>query len=344
LVQVGVGLWGSSWLNVVKESPDWELCALVDLDEEALAQARTACQLPAECCFATVAEAVKATQPCAALVVVPPRFHAQVTLESFDLGLHCLVEKPLTATLTEARAVIEEGKKVGRSVMVSQNYRNKRAAQTVRRLVERGAVGDIGQVYITFQKAPIFSGFRAEMDEPLIVDMAVHHFDLVRGILNLEPSEVRARSYNPAWSYFKGNASALVEFDTPAGAVISYAGSWVTRGRPTTWDGSWDIHGDRGAIEWADNRVVLRPESIYDTVWQPGTRERENILDVDLVTLEAEERHGSLAEFARSLDEKREPETSAGDNIRSLAMVLGAVEAAKTGRSVDLERLRLDGQ
>jgi predicted dehydrogenase len=62
-------------------------------------------------------------------------------------------------------------------------------------------------------------------------------------------------------------------------------------------------------------------------------------MDVPLVALEAEERQGTLLEFTTALRDGREPQASGADNLRSLALVYGAVESTRTGDWVDLRRL-----
>nr|NIP78096.1 gfo/Idh/MocA family oxidoreductase [Gemmatimonadota bacterium]NIQ52472.1 gfo/Idh/MocA family oxidoreductase [Gemmatimonadota bacterium]NIX43014.1 gfo/Idh/MocA family oxidoreductase [Gemmatimonadota bacterium]NIY07189.1 gfo/Idh/MocA family oxidoreductase [Gemmatimonadota bacterium] len=48
--------------------------------------------------------------------------------------------------------------------------------------------------------------------------------------------------------------------------------------------------------------------------------------------------HASLIEeFVRSIRAGATPETICTDNVRSLAMVLGAVESAERGRRVEIE-------
>jgi len=245
-----------------------------------------------------------------------------------------MIEKPIADTLAGANRIVQKAKEKGLYVMITQSHRFKRGPRTVRRLIQEGVVGKIETLYGRYRKAPLFTGFRAEMDEPLIVDQSIHHFDYIRGIFGLEPDYVRARSFNPSWSYFKGNASAFVEFETKDGVMISYTGSWVSRRPHTQWDGSWEVHGTYASLYWDDNRVLLYPHEnvIGDTVFFKGAIERANdILEVPLDNVDAEERYGTLKEFATSIKEGRQPETYGEDNMRSLNMVLAAVESTKRG-------------
>ncbi|MDQ3380682.1 MAG: Gfo/Idh/MocA family oxidoreductase [Actinomycetota bacterium] len=136
----------------------------------------------------------------AALIVVPPAIHAPLALEALESGLHCLIEKPFASTLADAHLVVERAASSGRVVMVSQQYRHRAGARTVAQLIETGALGRIGAAYVNISSELATRGFQHEMEEPLLWDMAIHHFDLMRGILGLEPARIQATSSNPTWS------------------------------------------------------------------------------------------------------------------------------------------------
>lgn len=340
MIQIGIGGWGWSWQQVVVDSAVWELAAIVDLNAELLDKAAAQFGLDREKqCFSSLGEALAVVHADAALVIVPPQFHASVAIEAMERGLDCIVEKPLAHTIQDARRIVEAADRLGRKLMVGQNYRFKRAPQTVKSLLGRDLIGEIGSVYIQFQKDPAFTGFRTEMEEPLITDMAIHHFDQIRGILGLEPVKITAVSWNPRWSRFAGNAAATVLFEMSNGARVSYTGSWVSRGWETTWDGDWRIQGDGGEIHWADNEVTVKPHDLFKTVFQEGAVEKRGALQADLLRLPAEERQATLLEFSLAIDDNRAPETSGADNIKSMAMVIGAVRSAELGRPVTIEEI-----
>jgi predicted dehydrogenase len=340
IVQVGLGGWGWSWLDIVANSPDCELAAAVDVDAARLQQARTAYKLDKSQVHSSLAAAVGACRPDACLVVVPPEVHAPVTIEAARFGLHCLVEKPIAGTMAEAKAMVDAAAAAGVRLMINQNYRFRRAARTVRRLVRSGVVGRLGSIDVRFQKTARFGGgFREQMDHPLVLDMAIHHFDQLRGLVGFEPVEVSARSWNPSWSWFRGDACANVVFTAADGAVAVYAGSWVSRGWETTWDGDWRIQGEAGELHWADNAVTLRPESVFTSVFHPGAREAAGRLSFDLDTLPREDRSATLSEFSRSVASGEEPETSGVDNLRTLATVLAVRESITRKEPVRIDEI-----
>lgn len=330
IIQVGAGAWGTSWIPIVKSHQEWELAALVTSKGSVTG-------VPQELCFSELDDAISAVRADAVLIATPPDSHAPVAIEALEAGLHCLIEKPLADTLQSCREIIEAADRTSRQAMVSQNFRFKRAPRTVQRLVKDGVIGSVEHVRVDFQKHPPFTGFRLEMAEPLIIDQAIHHLDQLRGIAGLEPQGLRARSWNPSWSRFDGNACALIEMETAEGAEIVYTGSWVSHGKHTTWDCAWDIQGEAGGLLWSDNKVDIRFASLFDTVFMPGALERDGVMEVQLDHQKFEERAGILAEFASAIEEARPAETSAQDNFNSLALVLAAVESAKAGgKEIDL--------
>ncbi len=339
LIQIGIGGWGWSWINVVQQSTAWKLQAVVDVSEPALARARNVYGLEPNQTFTGLGAALREVQADAALIVVPPEIHAPVSEEALSHGLHCLIEKPLSDSVSAAQRIVTAAQRAAKKVMVSQNYRFKRGPQTVKRFLREGIIGEVGSVYVNFQKAPRFTGFRLQMSDPLITDMAIHHFDQMRGILGLEPVRITARSWNPKWSWFAGDAVASVLVEMSNQAMVSYTGSWVSQGWETTWDGDWKIQGEGGEITWANNEVVIRPADLFKTVFMKGALERNGVLHADLIPMEVEERWAVLSEFAAAISENREPETNATDNLKSMAMVLGASMSVQRGAPVLIDEV-----
>jgi predicted dehydrogenase len=259
------------------------------------------------------------------LNVTPPSAHKQVTLKAFEAGLHVLTEKPLSDTLRDAKDMVAAARKHKRILMVSQNYRFRRWARTIRQLIVEKRLGEVSNAAIRFAKAPQFPGsFRLKMDFPLVVDMSIHHFDLMRYILGAEPETVYARSWRPSWSWFEGDPCCMATFRFSGGLTALYDGSWVTRCRETGWDGEWRIECSEGVIEFGGDKVFAA---------RFGQPEQE----APLMSLPAENQDYSLIEFMRCLADGREPETSGRDNLASLAMVFATVDSIRSGR---IKRIR----
>jgi len=339
LLQLGVGFWGWSWVQVALDSPHWELVGIVEMRAANRKRAADHYGLGDGRAFDSLEHALQSVDADAALVVVGAEAHRDVAIDAIERGLHCLVEKPIAPTMVQAREMVEAARRSGRRLMVSQNYRFKRAPRTIKGFLRRNIIGNIGSVFINFQKAPYFTGFRIEIDEPLITDMAIHHFDQIRNILGREPVSVTARSWNTSWSRFRGNPVANVVFDMDDGSVVSYTGSWVSHGWETPWDGDWCLRGPGGELRWRRNEVAFRTTNLLQEVYTKGALEGAGELRLELDEMDEEDRWACLGELAAAIRGGRDAETSGSDNLKTLAMVLGACRSVQQKRTVRLEEV-----
>jgi len=324
IIQVGVGGFGRTWLPLLKEDENASLAAVVDVDPAACEAAQTDMRLSDAECFSDYEQAFDAVQADAVLNVTPPALHHQVAEAALQRGLHVLTEKPLADTMEHAVQMVEAAEAAGRTLMVSQNYRFHSWVRTMGGLLQSGRFGRPDNVIVRFARAPRFEGsFRLKMEHPLVADMSIHHFDLMRAITGREPVEVYARTWKPEWSWFEHDPCAAALFHFEDGLEVVYEGSWVARGRETTWEGYW-------AAECADALIELRGGTVH--ILSPEHHGQDS--EVELHVMPKEGQAFSLIEFQQAIAEGRAPETSGRDNLNSLAMVFAVMESAHLNRPV----------
>jgi predicted dehydrogenase len=193
-------------------------------------------------------------------------------------------------------------------------------------------IGQIGYMEYEFRKAMKFGGWRDNYSEILLEDMSIHHFDIMRYLLGVEPTEVYAKSFNPSWSWFSGNPSATLSISFENDIEVSYFGSWVSRGKETSWNGDIRIVGEKGAIEVLDDEVFLftvneHDEATYETIKQ--------------VHIPFDDRMSSLDNMVQSILNHTTPATSIEDNIKSCQLTCSTIESAKAGEKVKITGLRI---
>ena len=327
LIQVGAGGMGRAWLAAIGANPTVELVGLVDLDTAVAETAAGAAGFGGVPIAASVAALLAAGVVADAVVnVTVPRAHHLVNTAVLAAGLPVLCEKPLADSVAECLSMVAAAERSGQLLMVSQSRRYWRAVGALRR--QLAALGSIASVSCQFSKAPHFDGFRSEMPYPLLVDMAIHQFDLARHLIGREPTAVFARSYNPSWSWYAGDASASVIFEFGDGVTFTYDGSWCTPGLETSWNGAWRFGAAGGSAVWdGDNAPQAETD---DGMAVPG-----DLPDVP------EQIAGSLTEFvaavrSRAAGEVVTPNGEVHTNVLSVAMVEAAVRSAETGARVEL--------
>jgi predicted dehydrogenase len=325
IIQVGAGQMGRAWLRTIGRSPDAVLVGLVDLEPARAAAAASETGHTDVVVAASLEEVITSVAADAVVNVTVPAAHRVVSAVALRHGLPVLCEKPVAETVSTALAMVAEAETADRLLMVSQSRRYFRHLSTFR--AQLAQLGDIGFLDCTFRKAPHFGGFRETMPYPLLVDMAIHQFDLSRQLTGSDPVAVYCDSFNPSWSWYQGDAAAQVVFEFANGARFTFSGSWCSPGLETSWNGSWRVSGAAGTAVWDGDNAPVAEDAEGQPVHAPVGEGREEI-------------DGSLAEFIAAVRSGvRPPSGEVHSNVLSLAMVEAAIRSAEEHRRVSLAEI-----
>jgi predicted dehydrogenase len=332
-----MGGWGRDWMKVTALAPVATVVAYVDPSAEARTATIRAGASPAQV-FPDVEAALGAADAEAALVTTAVEWHVPVALQALDAGLHVLVEKPFAPTLDEAVTVVRAADVAGRTLMVSQNYRHHPAPRMVAELVAKGEVGAVAAVEVDFRRhpiplAPAWARRHRALAHPLLADMAIHQFDLLRLVLGREPVWVEMEPIHPPSSGYRDPPAAFGTLSFEGDVPASYRGSWISRGRQTPWGGEWRLEGADGALEWASRRDRSMPDTLRFRTPSGVAR------PIALPKLAATDRAGTLAAFVDAVRTDTEPETSGRRNLPTLALTLAAIRSATERRRVAISEL-----
>lgn len=268
--------------------------------------------------------------------IVVPGARRAVVQTGLRHGCHVLSEKPLATSMEEAREMMVLARQAGRIHAVVQNRRFIAGVRRMRRAVDEGLIGELTALHSDFFLAPHFGGFRDAMDNVLLLDMAIHTFDAARFVSGKTPLSVYCVETNPSGSWYAHGASANAIFQLSGGAVFTYRGSWCAEGRPTSWESAWRLVGSRGMLTW-DGEDRFEATVAGDVT---GLLRGHKAVDVPLPPDEGQT-HGHrsvVVDFILAIKGGRQPETVSSDNIKSLAMVFGSIESARTGQPVLLSQ------
>lgn len=330
VIQVGIGGMGNTWLWAVRESDEVDFAGWVEVDPAIAETQAEEHGLDRSRIFTTLEDALATVQADGVIDVTPPQFHRQVSLLALEAGLPVLSEKPLSNTLEDAQAIVDKANESNTLHMVAQNYRYNVPAQTVKQVLDSGVIGTVGAVTVQFYKGAHFDGFRSSMPYPLIIDMAIHHFDLMRFFLGCDPVAVAGQSWNPPWSWFDGDASAVVTFRFGADIVVNYNGSWCANGRETPWNGNWRFDGEHGVLQLIDDAVSVQRKTGVSGFNNVCTE----VQPVPLVEIPRDQQAYLLHEFCEAVTQGKQVATTCQDNIKSLAMVFNTIKAFESGQLI----------
>lgn len=76
-------------------------------------------------------------------IVTPNHMHANVAKEFLRRGIHVICDKPLTGTLSEAKALVKAAEKSGALFVLTHNYTGYPMVRQARQMVADGDLGDI---------------------------------------------------------------------------------------------------------------------------------------------------------------------------------------------------------
>lgn len=339
-VLAGCGAMSKGWLEAVASPAlrdSVEIVGLVDIDRTAAERRAAEHRLNGIEIGTDLGAVIDATDADMVFDVVPPGARRTVVETGLAHGCHVLSEKPMALSLDDARAMIGAADAAGRLHAIVQNRRFNTGVRRIRAAVEHGLIGNLNAVHSDFFVGAHFGGFREAMQHVLLIDMAIHTFDAARFMSGREPSAVYCHETNPQSSWYAHGSVANAIFEFSGGVIFTYRGSWSAEGANTSWDASWRIVGSRGTLLWDGADAI----SAHVVDGDEGFFRPLRGVNVPPHADEGQTRgHASVIEdFLTAIRDGREPETSSRDNLKSLAMVFGAVESARTGRRVEIETL-----
>jgi predicted dehydrogenase len=324
-----MGTWGQDWATqVVPTVPDARLVGCVDARPAALASTVKLGVADADRCFPSLDAAVDGADFDAVLITTDPRSHIGLVMDALVAGKHVLVEKPFALSLPEAQQAVTTADDLGLTVMVSQNYRFFPAVHVVQQITREKTLGELLYIDLDFRRYSPPSpggptGHRAWF-QPLLFDMSIHHFDLMRAIIRSEPTTVYCRTYNPLWADYIDPPEGCATIDFGDGLMVNYRGSWLHPGQKTPWAGEWRMVFEDGELWWT-SRGDLHTEA----------EDRAALFDhhaartpVALPHLPFLDRAGALDAFVTALSEGVQPESTGRENLGSLALAHAALDSS----------------
>jgi predicted dehydrogenase len=142
-----------------------------------------------------IAASVKPGEFDCALVCVPDDLHFAVTEALLSAGVHCLVVKPFTPTLAEAKALVDLQSNRGLVGMVEFHKRHDEQNLLARKLLREGALGRPRYMVVAYsQRIGIpLETFRAWSARTNIFQyLGVHYVDLIQFLTGQAPRRVSA--------------------------------------------------------------------------------------------------------------------------------------------------------
>jgi UDP-N-acetylglucosamine 3-dehydrogenase len=215
---VGAGSMGKNHARVLQTLPAAELVAVIDSD---LATARGVTRLHGGKAHTSLADALESPID-AAIVAVPTQHHFETTKALLAAGVHVLVEKPIAATVEEARTLGEIARREKRVLAVGHVERFNPAIQLLAKKLAEGALGRVIEV-----RARRVGPFPARIrDVGVALDLGTHDLDVMRFVVGADVTRVYAETKRAIHTSREDLVSALLRFDNDVVGVLEV--NWLT--------------------------------------------------------------------------------------------------------------------
>ena len=152
---IGLGRFGSHYARLLQKVEGVSFYAVAARDEKSF----TAASVPAETKrYTDGADLIGDPNVDCVIIATPTTTHAALSIAALAADKHVLVEKPMTATLAEARAVATAVEKSGRTFMVGHQYLYNDYIRELKRQMDAGTLGAIAYVFAEhFYPGPVRS-------------------------------------------------------------------------------------------------------------------------------------------------------------------------------------------
>ncbi len=252
-----------------------------------------------------------------------------------------LAQKPLAMDFETSKAVAEGAKAAGKVLSVNQNMRFDQSMRVLKQVLDRGELGEPVIATIEMRAIPHWQPFLQQYDRLTLLNMSVHHLDVLRFLFG-DPTEIyTAARPDPRTTFSHTDGITVSTLKFPGGLLaVSLEDVWSgprEEGFKSDIYIKWRVEGTeglaQGTIGWPDypagSPSTLRYNSrratsgewvqpSWDTMWFPHAFK------------------GVMAQLQDALKEGREPMLSGEDNVRTMALVEAGYRSMKEDRPVRL--------
>lgn len=345
VIHVGVGVFGKRWctefLRTNIADGTIEVVAVVDSDPAALAYGRDALGLPQGRCYADAARAFADVTADFCTVVVTPAHHEAVIDLAITHGLDILCEKPIADTMEACIRIARKVDAAGRKMAVTMSHRFDQDKSTLRHIVRSGILGRINAIGMRFQgdmrqHMAWSSLFRHQMRDPLLIEGAIHHLDIIADLAGARCDTLFATTWKPSWAEYAGDTDGIVTMTFENGVRAVYEGSVShSTGLNTFYKEYIRVDGEHGTAILAHRDVEL---FMRQKIWRQQHREGQG-QKIALLAQPKWINHWLIEQFAKWRSGGPPMETRVEENLQASALVFSAIESHRTSAPVKVQEL-----
>ncbi|MDP4162180.1 MAG: Gfo/Idh/MocA family oxidoreductase [Bacillota bacterium] len=273
-------------------------------------------------------------------VCLPNYLHAPVSIAALNAGKHVLCEKPMATSKEEAEEMISAAKANDKKLMIAHNQRFVSSHQKAKEIIDLGKLGKIFSFKTTFGH-PGPEGWSVDganswffNKEKAFIgamgDLGVHKADLMRYLLG-EFAEVGAFIETNAKQNTEVDDNAVCILRSENGVIGTLTASWAYMSGDG--DNSTIIYGEKGTL-------YLEADPTYSLIeeYRDGS-----VVNHKLDKIQTNEEGGQttsnvINHFVECIIQNKEPLINGEEGMKSLNIILAALESQETKQIVSLKK------
>jgi UDP-N-acetyl-2-amino-2-deoxyglucuronate dehydrogenase len=331
---VGCGRISRNHLEAIERVPGIRLVAVADAD---MARARATGEAQEVPAFGSLEEMLAAVPSDLVSVCTPSGLHPPHGIIAAQAGRHVLTEKPMAISLAAADELVQACDAAGVQLFVVKQNRLNPAVQLLRRAIDKGRFGRLYMLNSTvrwtrpqeyYDQAPWRGTW--EFDGGAFMNQASHYVDLIQWMGG--PVETVMAKTATLARRIEAEDTGVAVLRFRSGAIGTIEVTMLTY--PRNLEGSITVLGERGSVKiggTAVNRVEHWDFADYD--------DDDKLVDAASTsppTVYGFGHEGYYRNVVAVLRGKAAADTDGREGRKSLALILGIYESARTGRNITI--------
>ena len=336
LVVVGCGRISERHFEAIHEHPD---CTLVGVADEVGDRVSTASEKYGVPGFTSYAGMLKETEADVAVICTPSGMHPRHGIMAAQQGLHVICEKPMATRLEEADDLVKTCDEAGVYLFVVKQNRLNPGIQLLKRAIDQGRFGRLYMASVrvfwnrpqSYYDAAPWRG-TWEFDGGAFMNQASHYVDLVQWLMGPAESVSAKIATLSRHIETEDTGVAIVRFRSGALGVLEV--TMLTY--PRNLEGSITVIGEKGTVQ-IGGTALNRVEQWQFAEYHDDDREAEALrITPDPLSVYGSGHRPYYDNVVKVIRGEAAPGTDGREGRKSLELILGIYESARTGRDIPL--------
>jgi UDP-N-acetyl-2-amino-2-deoxyglucuronate dehydrogenase len=331
---VGCGRISKNHFEAIDKIDGLELVAVSDADPERAKRAGLERKVPY---FSSYEKMLAESNADVVTIATPSGLHPEQGIAAAKAGKHVVMEKPMAISLTGADALVQACDKAGVQLFVVKQNRLNPPVQLLKRAVDRNRFGRIYMASCAvhwarpqeyYDQAPWRGTW--EFDGGAFMNQASHYVDLIQWIMGPVESVMAKTATLARRIETEDSGIAILKFRSGALGAIEV----TMLAYPRNLEGSLTILGEKGSAKIGGTAVnKIEHWEFAEPDDDDKLIEAANTNPPDVYGLGHQGYYRNVLSVLRG---EAKPDTDGRAGRKSLELILGIYESAKTGREVPL--------